>query len=226
MQSSDDESVLHQVSMCQQTEETELDLSTSLRVTVRPVRGNSAVPRASTSKSVRRLPTLLKKRIEIKQARLVFFDELLSELTEQQWKPPVHKPPKMAYVPRSQQSPAPSLSRMNKSASSANFSQLDGCQLRIVSAVTSSSFQELPIKSKFNTTTKTMQKVKKTMTKRPSIASRGGYRTKLQKDPVIVRTTYGQYVYADTYERDASFLNKTRNTISRVSLLSRMYSSA
>lgn len=225
MQSVDDDSVLHQVSMCQQTDETELDLSTSVRITVRPPRRNSTAPRASSSNSMRRLPTLLKKQFEVKRVRLVYFDELLTELTEQQWKPPVYRQSKMSYIPRSQQSPMATASKMHKSASSFNITQMQDCPLKIVSAVNSNSFQNLPTKSTFNSTTKTLQKVKKTLAPKTRTASRGGYRTKFQKDPVIVKSTYGQYAYADTYARDSNFLNKTRSTLSRVGLISRMYTS-
>lgn len=39
-------------------------------------------------------------------------------------------------------------------------------------------------------------------------ASKGGYRTKLQKDPILQRSPLGVYRYADCYERDEPFLRK------------------
>jgi hypothetical protein len=211
MQSSDES--IQQVSNSQQTEETQPDLA-SVRVTVRSGRRASSALRSSKPKLTKHLPTLLKKQQAVRQPRVVCFDEVMSELVEQYWHPPVRRTPKMAYIPKSQQSSA------LKASSSANLSFIQGCPLSIVSAV-STSFQDLPfnpslslVSTKLNKPKPTKRKVKQT---RP--ASREGYRTKFQKDPVIVKTDYGQYVYADTYQRDSSFLNKTRNTLSRVGLL-------
>jgi hypothetical protein len=210
MQSRDDEST-RLVSNSQQTEDPQQDLA-SLRVTVRSGRRASSAMRSSKPKSTKHLPTLLKKQQEVRQPRVVGFDEVLSALVELCWQPPVRMTPKMAYIPKSQQTSG------LKSLSSANLSFIQGCPLRIVRAVSSASVQDLPfnpnlsvVSTKQNKPRPIKRKVKQT---RP--ASREGYRTKFQRDPVIVRTSYGQYVYADTYQRDSSFLYKTRNTLSRV----------
>lgn len=44
-------------------------------------------------------------------------------------------------------------------------------------------------------------------------ASRGGYRTKLQKDPVISRSALGVYQYVDSYERDEGFLKRMQSAV-------------
>ena len=44
-------------------------------------------------------------------------------------------------------------------------------------------------------------------------ASKGGYRTKLQKDPVISRSALGLYVYVDCYDKDEGFLKKMQSAV-------------
>lgn len=44
-------------------------------------------------------------------------------------------------------------------------------------------------------------------------ASRGGYRTKLQKDPVISRSALGIYEYVDSYEKDERFLKRLQSAV-------------
>ena len=44
-------------------------------------------------------------------------------------------------------------------------------------------------------------------------ASRGGYRTKLQKDPVICRSALGIYEYVDSYEKDEGFLKRMQSAV-------------
>lgn len=45
-------------------------------------------------------------------------------------------------------------------------------------------------------------------------ASKAGYRTKLQKDPVLQRSPLGAYSYADCYELDEPFLRKMFRSVS------------
>lgn len=45
-------------------------------------------------------------------------------------------------------------------------------------------------------------------------ASKAGYRTKLQKDPVLQRSPFGAYSYADCYELDEPFLRKMFQSVS------------
>ena len=45
------------------------------------------------------------------------------------------------------------------------------------------------------------------------VASRGGYRTKLQKDPVLSRSALGRYEYKDCYDRDEVYLRKMHRAV-------------
>lgn len=45
------------------------------------------------------------------------------------------------------------------------------------------------------------------------VASRGGYRTKLQKDPVLRRSALGRYEYKDCYDLDEVYLRKMHRAV-------------
>ena len=68
---------------------------------------------------------------------------------------------------------------------------------------------EIPIMEYFKRlSTRPARSIRTPNTNQKRVASRSGYRTKLQKDPVLRRSPLGLYEYCDCYEVDEVFMRK------------------
>jgi hypothetical protein len=213
MQLNKEQSFHQQVTFSQQTEQSYP--RKQLRVVVSRSQLNSPTLRRSTTAQLQRsFASLLKTRLEVKPARIIFFDQELSNLQGQYRVQAMPRPPKLKHVPRSVHSTTTSLTNLHKLSLTAYKISVEDCPLKISSVPSTAYLHDVT----GNSSTFYTQPKRKAAVTRPVRTSKQRYHQRLQKDPVLERTSNGQYVYIDSYERDASLVNKPKSSVLRAGL--------